>query len=475
MKKFFAVVASLITVSLPVTALAQTASPQPSAGFGDAAKQAFENRFACMDNYNFNSVAVTVDPAKSVLDHQYLPGETIAVAGTIKNPNNYPLVGGMVYAHVLREDAKTAPENWHPYVSQEFVPGAYDVPANQTIGFTYSYRIPQGSPAGTYRIELYYLVGNRYVMSGIPYVANFTAASAPFTIVRPTITGGNAGHDVAGFVFDRNSVKVNGKNFQLREIPPTFESGKPVAVNVDLRAIGKSKVSGTVTMDLYAWSITDQKKPIISQSMDVVASPTKATPITFTWDSATPGTYELVLTSTTKDVEDVPSVLDVRFPVAGLVPRIVYSGIGAIKDGVATINACIVNATFGSGTGSMTNSLLINGKEVQTKDAAVSADQLSTALISEPLADLAGKAFDVHVVAHDANGNVADETTVSYPAGIIAGAQDTFAPTPASSEGVAPTIKPMQYILIGVVIIVIVLLIAIFNSMRLRKKKYPTL
>lgn len=474
MKNLFAAVLSLVTIALPVTALAQTDTPQPPAQLADSAKSYFEGRFACMDNYNFNSVVVTVDTAKSILDHQYLPGETISVAGTIKNPNNYPLVGGRLYAHILREDAIMASENWHPYVSQEFVPGEYDLAANQTADFTYSYRIPAGSPAGTYRVELYYLVGNRYVMSGIPYVANFTGASAPFTVTRPVIAG-NAANAVAGLDFDRNSVKVNKQAFQLREIPAVYESGKPVTVNVDLNALGKAKMSGTVHMDLYKWSITDQTTPIISKSIDVAVSATKATPITFTWDKANAGTYELVFTATTSDAEAVPSILNVRFPVGGLVPRIVYSGIGAIADGSAIINACVVNATFGSGVGAMTNELIIDGKQAQTKDAAVSADQLSTALISAKLTELAGKAFDVHVVAKDASGAVVDETTVSYPAGIIAGVQATGSGVSANPIVPAINTQPTLYIIIGVVGILVIVLIVVLSIARSRKKKYPML
>ncbi|MEO6077690.1 MAG: hypothetical protein ABIP54_02800 [Candidatus Andersenbacteria bacterium] len=181
----FKVIASVIIgaqifLFSPLNALAQVPSSSPLvspennpaiaqsiAGFTDA-------RFACMDNYNFGSVVVSIDSAKSVLDHQYLPGETITVAGTLHNPNNYPLVEGRMYAHILREEATMADKNWHPYLSQEFVPGEYNLDAGQTKDFTYSYRIPAESPAGVYRVELYYLVGNRYVMSGIPYVANFT-------------------------------------------------------------------------------------------------------------------------------------------------------------------------------------------------------------------------------------------------------------------------------------------------------------
>ncbi len=474
MNRFFVALVCMAIVALPSFAFAQTASPQPHTALTDSAKQYFEGRFACLDNYNFNSVIITVDTAKSMLDHQYLPGETITVAGTIENPNNYPLVGGKVYAHILREDATMASENWHPYISQEFVPGEYDLAANQTTDFTYSYRIPSKSPAGTYRVELYYLVGNRYVMSGIPYVANFTGASAPFTVTRPVVTG-SAANAVAGFDFDRNSVKVNNKAFQLRAIPAVLDSGKPVTVSVDLNTLGKSKISGTVHMDLYKWSITDQAKPVASKSVDITVSGTKAAPIAFTWDSATPGTYELVLTAANSDIEASPSILDIRFPVGGLVPRIVYSGIGAIADGSATINACVVNATFGSGAGTMTNTLVINGKEVQAKDAPIAADQLSTALLSAKLSELAGKGFDVHVVARDASGAIADETTVSYPAGVIAGAQNTFAPV--ATHAVTPTAnsQPIWYVVIGVAGILAIVLIVVISIARSRKKKYPML
>lgn len=470
MKKFLAVVASFITVVLPISAFAQTATPQPGAAFADAAKRMFEGRFACMDNYNFNSVVVTIDTVKSVLDHQYLPGETIAVAGTIKNPNNYPLVGGRLYAHILREDAKMAPENWHPYVSQEYAPGEYSLSANQTSDFSYSYRIPTGSPAGTYRVELYYLVGNRYVMSGIPYVANFTAASAPFTVLRPVVTGGS---DASGFTFDRNTVKVNGRGLQLREIPFVLEPGKPAVVTAVLQSIGKQTISGTVQMDLYNWSVTDNTKPILSQTIPITMVSGKNAPITFTWDTATSGTYEVVLRASTVNPEDVPSVLDVRFPVAGLVPRIVYSGIGAIKDGSATINACVVNATFGSGVGSMKNSLIVNGKEIAIEETPVSADQLSTALIASQLTDLAGKAFSVHVIAKDANGAITDETTVSYPAGTIPGAHKQIMPIETAYPSAPQGNYLWKYVIAGIVALIVIVLGSVFAVARSRKKNYP--
>lgn len=465
-----ALVASQLFIFSPGIVLAQGSKAQEGTALAEFAKNLVEGRSMCMDNYNFNSVQITVDPAKSILDREYLPGETIAIAGTVKNPNGYPLVGGKVYAHILREDALMEADNWHPYVAQEFVPGAYDLSANQALDFQYSYRIPEGSPAGTYRVELYYLVGNRYVMSGIPYVANFTGASAPFTVVRPT---SSTATPVQGLNFDRNMVKVNGELLQARQIPPVLEPGKSITVEVPVQKLGIGNISGTVQMDLYTWSVTDGMKPIVSKTVPVTVS-TKAAPVTFTWDVALPGTYELVLSATTSDAEAVPSVLNVRFPVAGLTPRIVYSGIGNIADGSATINACVVNATFGSGVGSVTNTLLIDGKEVQTKEAAVSAEQLSTALIMAPLKDLAGKAFDVHVVAKDAAGTVTDETTISYPAGTIAGTGDLLPPLSSPQASDVVNAQPNKRI-VWVLVVGLIILAAIAGGIAMmRKRTYPT-
>lgn len=476
-RKYGVAILAQMLVLMPISAFAQTSPVVPapaqqsnSSAFTQSIAGFLDGRLACMDNYNFNSVTVSVDTKQSMLDHQYLPGETMVVSGIIHNPNNYPLVGGRMYAHVLREDASMAEKNWHPYLSQEFISGTYDVAANQSIPFQYQWRIPAKSLTGTYRIELYYLVGNRYVMSGIPYVANFTGASAPFTVIRPVVTSKTTSSEISGFNFDRNSVTINDQAIHLREIPPQFEPGKPITIKAMLSGLGRGKVEGTVHMDLYAWSITDGTKPILSKVIPVSLGTTD-TPITFTWDAPTAGTYEAVFTANNNDPEAVPSVLDVRFPVTGLVPRIVYSGIGAIADGKATINACVVNATFGSGEGSMTNSLIVGGKELQTKDGKVLADQLSTALITSSIADLTGKQFDVHVVAKNAAGAVADETTVSYPATTFGAQKNSVTPAPVVQTN-NPSSPMGKYVAAGVVITLILIVIGTV-MMRSRRKQYP--
>jgi hypothetical protein len=365
-------------------------------------------RAACFDYYHFGSVTLTFNDH----DRTYRAGDTVRIEGEIENHNNYPVPDGTVIVRIQREDDTVADRDWHPIVAEMMLPKTYSLPSNGNTPFLFEWKIPERALGGSYLVEFSYLAGGRYVLGGIPYIANFPAASAHFNVEENDTP--------LAVTFDRSSVLLNKKPLSLRAMPPSFQPGESIMIDARLNAESSKPVPTRIRAALYEWSDSRFEAPLIDEVTDVTIVPGKPFRVPITWSNAKPGAYELVLAAVPLEPNGLPSVLKVRFPVVGDVPLVIYSGIGMLDEatGQVTITTCTVNGTMG-GTreGRVDVVVSTDGKEIASGNGPTSS-LLSAVNLNVPLAKI-GKVLEVAATARDPEGTVTDGHVMRYPRGTL--------------------------------------------------------
>lgn len=419
---------------VPLSTAAQAPGPTAADGVSPKAlEDYFTNQELCLGHYRFGSVTfdVTHNGQRSVF-----PGETVRIQGFVRNTNEYPLPHGRILARILRQDARVAAEHWHPVVGEIELPGDYALPANGAKPFAFARRVPSRAPAGLYRVEFTYLAGQRFVFAGIPYVTNVTGGSVLFEVRD----GGFPG----AVTLDRGSVLLNGSPLALRATPPTLPATSPVTVEATLRAEEgiDAPMPVTVRSALYEWSDTDGEPPLLSRTQTVILKPGEPVALPFRWDTPRPGTYELILTAVPADHNILSSVLRVRFPVEGYVPRLLYAGIGSYDaKGNAVVVACATNGTNGDGTGRVAISAVTGAGSTASTSTATEGTDVTTAAILVPESTLAS-GLTIRAEARDAAEQVTDQSATRYTPTLLAGREETKTPVPVERAFV-PTILSM--------------------------------
>ena len=367
----------------------------------------FSSQIGCLGVYKYGSVKFNFEERNHL--GTVITGDAVQVSGRVTNTNDFALPHGKIYARVLRHSAQVADDQWHPYVHEEWLPAEYPLEAGQGVDFTYDWQVPGLTPEGRYEIDFFYLANGRFVMAGVPYVVNMPGGMVIFEVKGAGVE--------AAVNFDRASVLVNGEPFKLRAIPDTLPANEAVKVDAMLMNDSSAAMSVKLTKELFAWSDTDREAPVATQAPEVVTlEPGKKYPVSFIWDNAMAGVHELVLTATPATPEVLPSVLRVRFPIEGNVPRIIYSGVTKIEGDTATVTTCAVNGTYGEGSGSVKTSMSAKGGVIGEETTNTGLTSILFASTFEVPAEnvLQGKATSLKVAAYDDKGTETDSATVNY-------------------------------------------------------------
>lgn len=410
-------------------------------------------RDACFDYYHFGSVQFDIDEEKGTVV-PYRAGETVEVRGRILNPNDYPLPQGKVVAYISREDDRVSADNWHPGVEQIILPNVFDVPAQESVPFTFAWKIPSHAPAGMYHAEFSYLAGGRYVISGIPYVTNFAGGRAFFTVEQPgTLRAAS---------FLRDTVRLNKSPLKLRSVPPVLSANVPVTIDVDIEALGNEAIPVSITKHLYAWSSSDQTEPIIQETEQRTLIPGQKSTVAFRWTDQRPGAYELVITATPQEPGVEASIIKIRFPVEGNVPRIVYSGIGGYEGDDAIVATCVVNATVGTGgEGTISTQIVSDGTVVGSGQGVTRPDYLTTLVTRAPIRDIVAGTLDIATQVTDDKGNVTDSHILSYGRALLPFGQleDPTRLTAEQQQNATP-VQSNRFVSIALIVIAFLLIVA---------------
>lgn len=295
---------------------------------------------------------------------EYLPGETVHVSFDIVGAIEHPMAEGKIKVQVLTyyTGIRTFGED---VVDEFFLPDeiSFKKYSRQHVEFTW--KIPQGLPAGKYKIAFYYYMSS-YSLGGHSDVTGLYSTGVTFNIKeqpdrRPSF-----------IYFDRTKVFISDVHYNPTVFLPEHEHGKSLTVTIPLVNVGGAK-KVEVQKRIYLWDdvkyprllalkekgMIPETSPIIAeieavktlQQTETIEVPGDSTKeIKYVLGVLPPEAYMVIITA--KNLETgQKTVMPMRIPVLGVKARIAFASIADFpleKDEGTTIGACFsISTTLG--------------------------------------------------------------------------------------------------------------------------------
>lgn len=287
---------------------------------------------SCFDYYKFQSVNIDLHPDKQL----YRVGEQIKFSGSLLNKNNYPLVGGMLVLRLsrLRPTKLTGPDiitEWKAKKNINLTAGE-----KQVVDLTY--QTPSGLPTGTYILSSYFLINDKFNISGLSFTDDIYGGAVEFNV---------GGKGESALYFDRDGVEINGKNYRIFGLPADIfdEKTQAVDVSVPLTNDHNQLVSGKINYYLYAWDGVAEENLLRVWSEDFSLKSKETQKIQSFLDISSRPVYFLKMIVETPEES---SEIHVRIIKSGFRPRLNDLGITSFplkKGEKASIFACYHNTS----------------------------------------------------------------------------------------------------------------------------------
>lgn len=268
----------------------------------------------CFDYYKFGSVQVDVSPSVA----SAVSGIPITFSGKIKNLNSYLITGGEIYVKIFRKqgDQEKAMSNGNFLVDFFSVENDLNIQANEEKPIEFTWNIPNYIQSGEYQAVMFFVVNSRYNLLGLTFTDDVVGNSAEFSVI---------GETQGGVEFDKNSVKLNDRDYHFTAYPPRINPENSVNISTMISNATQQQQEADVTWSLYAWDSLLENKLIKKNSEKISLKTGEKKELLYDTSEASEPVYLLVVESVWKDSK---SILFVRFVRDGIEKsRINFPGI----------------------------------------------------------------------------------------------------------------------------------------------------
>lgn len=338
-----------LMIALPVIAQENTAqdtdlTPDQQAAFKEdieawAGNASADTGANCFDYYTFQSVQVSVGPNANT----YTENQLIEFTGTLHNQNPYPVVDGNVLVRINKKnpDYKTG---GHFVIDEFYAAQNITITANGTKDISFSWHVPEGTPAGDYTVDYFFSVGKQFNLGGLPFTHDITIGGSSFTIDSDTTT----------FIsFEPSQTTVNGEKYNHIGSAPIFEQGEEVTIQHTLTNTTDATQEVDVTHELYFWdSLRDtDKRDTQTETLTIPAHATQT--VSYTIPAITDSVSFVKSTAVTGNHK---SITWVRVGSNIAQPRLNYPGLTKFpltKGDSATLFSCFHNTSGATAEGTV--------------------------------------------------------------------------------------------------------------------------
>ena len=268
--------------------------PQPQ-----APPAPIEGSVNCFDYYHFGSVQVDIESRTNLT----VPGVPLMLTGKIKNANDYPVVDGQVYIKVFKKltNDKDTQANGFQLVDQFTAKDDITLAANEEQDINFTWNIPNYATSGDYQIATFFTSAKKFNLLGLSFTNDVVGNTFNFAIKA---------QNQETVQFNKNTVKINDKDYHFATFPPKIEKDAEATTKVQLANATKQNQSIPVTWTLYSWDGQLQQNILDTKTETVELKPNETKDLTYTTtNSANPVSY-LVAEA---DYKDTKSILDIRF------------------------------------------------------------------------------------------------------------------------------------------------------------------
>lgn len=360
----------------------------------------------CFDYYDFGSVQVDIESAIA----STVSGVPMNFRGKVVNNNDYPIVDGAVYVKIFKKqkDAEKIQANGHLLVDQFFAKEGITLPARGSKEISFDWKVPNYAPSGDYQIATFFVSAKKFNLLGLSFTDDVLGNTVNFSVI---------GEIDKAVEFEKNSVKVNDKDFYFAAFPPQFSKDETVSVWASLKNGTDKAQKIPVSWTVYSWDGLLEGNIIASEKQEIELSAGESKKLEYRVKDNKNPVYFVVAEA---QYQDIKSILDVRFVREGIdKARINFPAVTKfpLKAGEQnTIFSCMHNSgTAGKVEG---NKLVLTLLDSQNREIYSRKYEgvLSGAMTGFKYDFIPEKNYDKFVLKADlyTNGNLVDTAQMKY-------------------------------------------------------------
>lgn len=289
----------------------------------------------CFDYYKFGSVQV---PVTSEITST-VSGTVMSFTGSIKNDNQYPVVGGKVVVKIFRKQAQMNANG--PYVVDQFTAKEnINIAASSSQKIDFTWKVPAYAKSGDYQVATFFTSADKFNLLGLTFTDDVIGNRFDFKVV---------GEQQKLVEFDKNSVKINSEPYYFAAFSPTVETTADGVVSADLLNETNESQTVKVTWKTYWWDAQDKQNLLSTKTEMWTLSKGEKKNLSY---KVTDKTHSVYLVMAEVEYKDTKSIMGVRFSRNGIdIPRINFPAITSFpltKGTPTTLFSCLHNTNNGS-------------------------------------------------------------------------------------------------------------------------------
>ncbi|MEY3471215.1 MAG: hypothetical protein RLZZ223_565 [Candidatus Parcubacteria bacterium] len=382
----------------------------------------------CFDTYRFGSLEIELTPSRN----QYKAGEGVIVKGTVKNGNNYPLVGIDIMARVVK-DIPNANDQAYTKSIEEFIVGKnLTLDAGESRDIETVYNLSTKAEGGEYEMYFFGYQENRFNITGLSFTDDIYGSRLSFSVENNNNTG---------IYFDQTRTTVGGQKHINHAYVTKHEAGKAVDIKIPLKNTTDQVQKVKIEANLYKWDGLREENIERTNSREITIPARGEVEMVETVANPYLPVYYLKLKANIADKSEAQrqeSLSNIRFVVENLnAARFNWVGLNTFPKAAGQegkIVTCIHNTSNGVANGISVETKVTdqNGREIASSvyrgdiGGAISAVEaqlpkdrvINKALITSVLRDKDGKVIDSVNIMYDCN-TIGNNKCIAEPVGQI--------------------------------------------------------
>jgi hypothetical protein len=394
----------------------------------------------CSDYYKLGSVYTSLKTD----NFENVSGTVMKITGEVKNDNNFSISDGKIFIRVVRKGTNTE-DIVDSFVAKDNI----SVASKSSSPIDFEWKIPAYAISGDYEIQTYFILGDNFYMSGLPYTKDIIESKLSFKV---------DGEQKESVYFDLQNININEEKFDVYDIDKILKENEDANVTFTISNDTAVAQNVLVKMSLYKWDSQDKNNFLKEVEQKYIIEANSSIKVPYKLDDKNHASYYLLSQAFYRDVK---TEVGIKFSREGKQePRTIFSALKnypLIEKGDNSLVTCFNSANSETlEYGKVISTLYSkNGKKISTSEYEGEISPFFQGIETKFVPNVKYKDLVLETKIYDKEGKVINQTKIDY-----------------QCSGLSDNCKePFNWGFWIIVLLVIILIVLVFMIIKKMKKK----